>query len=554
MRVRHIKSQRGSGMIIAFFALLLLSILGVSLMSVSSQSLIVASRETLRSRALACAEAGVEQAISYLMAGGPDGSEPTEWRATSPTAPATLATGEQYTLTCKDGTTGGVCDGRIIIRSTGTVTEGGRSTSETVEVVVKLDKENVNVWNNVIFGGVGQAGKSINGNVAIRGSVHLLGDGEEFTDLDGDGRWDTAEPYTDTNHNGQYDNGEPFIDVDLDGHRDPTEPFNDVNGNGTRDPALTVTDMASEISGNADMGNSYLGMSSDLRPLLPAIEQTMYGGEMVESLEAKLRVKHGRVNISGVASVGFQNDPGNSLKETVDGTYVSDGFGGNKGAASVYSDNGPNNGYDLGDGLVTMPIVDTGSYTADGVSYGNYLQYLQAHAQVHTGNLNLQNGTPFSISGPNGSLTMDASGNMTISGIVYVTGDISFGPSKSRITYSGHGTLVTPGSTFAHCDVLPRTNFPRNDALGLICGDRIELANGSGDAQLTMALAMYAQHRVICPKQSQIAGTIVASYYEMKNVPRIFQVPELADNLPPGMPGADPIWIVSIDIESWRKA
>lgn len=558
MKLSHIKSRRGSGMIIAFFVLLLLSVLGVSYMSLSSQSLLVATRETLHTKALACAEAGVEYAIARLMESG------GVWRTEHPSSDGddhdhdiqesgTVASGEQYSVCVRDGTTGGVCDGRIIITSTGTVTENGRSTSETVTVIVRIKRENINVWSNVIFGGVGQAGKSINGNVAIRGSVHLLGDGEEFTDVDGDGHWDSGEPYVDTNHNGQYDQGEPFTDIDLDGHRDAREPFVDVNGNGTRDPALTVTDMASEISGNADISNNYDGIPADLKALIPPIPRDVYGGELVDTLSAKLRVKHGRVNISGSASVGFSNVTGNSVKETMDGCYVSDGYGGNKGASSVYSDNGSNNGYDLGDGVVTMPVIDQGTYTSGGVTYTNYLEYLRAHATVHTGNLNIRNGTEMTISGPNGSLSIDANGNMTISGIVFVDGNIDIGPSKSKIIYEGKGTLVTPQSTYIHCNILPKTNFPRNDALGLVAGDRVELATGNGDAQLTMALAMYAQHKVVSVKQSHIAGTMVGSYYEMSNVPRIYQVPELASNLPPGMPGADPIWIVSISVESWSK-
>lgn len=59
--------------------------------------------------------------------------------------------------------------------------------------------------------------------------------------------------------------------------------------------------------------------------------------------------------------------------------------------------------------------------------------------------------------------------------------------------------------------------------------------------------------RVVSQKQSQIAGTIVSSYYQMANVPSIFQVPSLADNLPPGMPGAEPIWIISISVASWSE-
>lgn len=563
MAIRIVGSGRGSGMVLAFFVMTIITVLGVSFLAASSQSLMVAKREALRARAIACAEAGVDRAIAFLMEGGPNGETPGDWRTVHPSShadnhtndvmyQATLAAGESYRVCVRDGFAGTLNEGKIVITSEGTAAQAGLTTTETITAVVNLNRENINVWSNVIFGGVGQAGRSINGNVAIRGSVHLLGDGEPFTDIDGDGRWDDNEPYTDSNGNGQYDFGEPFTDVDGDGRRDAREPFIDANGNGIRDPALTVTDMASEISGNADMGNNYDGMPAELRALLPALPREVFGGELVDTLKAKLRVKHGRVNISGTASVGFSDVTGNSVKETVDGVYVSDGFGGTRGTGGVFSDNGHSNGYDLGDGVVTMPLITQGAYTdAGGTTHANYLQYLQANATVYTGDVTVRKGTAMTISGPKGTLSIDASGNMTISGIVYITGNINFQPSKSRIIYQGKGTLVTPQSAFVHCDLLPKTRFPTTDALGLVCGDRIELATGGGDAQLTMAIAMYAQHRVVSNKQSQIAGTIVSSYFQMSNVPKIYQAPDLADNLPPGMPGADPIWIISLDVESW---
>lgn len=543
-------------MILAFLVLTLMFIFGISFVSVTTSSLLISKRDVVRSAALACAESGIDIAISYLMSEGPNGEGDGTWRTTGDLYPSGC-----YTITIGDGNTcrlcvqdgAGITAGKINVTSEGTATNGDVSCTRTIEVVLDMRRENVSVWNNVIFGGVGQAGKSINGNVAIRGSVHLLGDGEDFTDIDGDHRWDDNEKYTDSNHNSQYDLGESYTDADGDGHRDSRELFQDTNGNGMRDPALTVTDMASEISGNANIGNNYSGMAAALRALLPTPPNIVFGGETVESLDAKLRVKHGRVNISGSATVGDPNHTGDTIKETVTATYVSDSFGGNAGTSNVYSDNGYSHGYDLGDGVVTMPVIDSGEYIEGGVTYSNYLACLRANATVVSGDVSILNGTARTISGPKGSLTIDASGNMQISGIVYVEGDISFGPKQSRIVYEGSGTLVTPNSAFVHCDLLPKTNFPRNDVLGLVACDRIELANGSGDAQLTMAIAMYAQHKIISVKQSEIAGTMVSSYYQMSNVPKVYQVPELATNLPPGMPGGSPIWLASVSVDSWRE-
>lgn len=543
-------------MVLALFTMMLVFTLGVSYLMVGSSSMVYSRNDVLRAKALSCAEAGVNRAIQLLMA-DPPGVFRTDHPSSDPDDHASddwytesLDPSQSFRICVRGGT--GIYAGKIVITSVGTAAQDRASISRTVKVIVDLTRENVSVWNNVIFGGVGQAGRSINGNVVIRGSVHLLGDGEDFTDLDGDGRWSAAEYFTDYNGNGKWDVGEPYSDSDHDGHYDVKEPFVDANGNGVYDPPLTVTDLAEEISGTANVGNNYSGMPSDLRALIPDPPQVSFGGQTIDSLSAKLRVKHGRVNVSGSATVGNPNYTANTYKETMDGVYVSDGFGGNKGASSVYSDNGTSNPYDLGDGAVELPLIDTCAYTKSGTTYDNYLSYLRKSATVYSGSLTVTKGVPFTISGPNGSLSMDASGNMSITGIVYVDGSISFGPSQSRITYSGSGTLVTPNSVYCHSDLVPKTGFPKTDALGLIARDRIELATGSGDAHLTMALAMYAQHQVICAKQCDIAGTIVASYYSMNNVPRIYQVPDLADYLPPGMPGGAPIWIANISVESWK--
>lgn len=557
-------NNRGSGMLLGFFSIMILFALGVSFLSLTATSVLTSKKDALRARALAAAEAGVDKAIALIMSSGPNNEGVGNWRTShSSTDPDNHSGDTFYTGNLDSNTTykicasngSGVSANKIVVTSIGTATQDTTTTSRSIKVVLDVRKENVNVWNNAIFGGVGQAGKSINGNIKIRGSVHLLGDGEEYTDLDHDGHWDARETFTDkVPKNGAWDAGEVFVDSDNDGKWSDMEPFQDVNGNGICDPALTVTDLAEEMSGNADMGNNYNGMPAALRNLLPDLPHQTFGGESIDSLQAKLRVKHGKVNISGTASVGYTNvanDP-NGEKETMDGVYVSDGFGGTAGASSVHADNGTSNGYDLGDGVVTLPLLTFDSYTKDGVTYSNYLDYLHQTSTVYTGDLYISKGAALSIVGPNGSLTVDAAGNMTITGKIYVTGNINF-TKNGQINYTGKGTLTTPNSTYVHCNVLPKTKFPTTDALGLISAVNCELATGPGDSQLSMALTMYAQQKIISNKQNEVAGTMVTSYFQMSNVPRLYQVPALQDNLPPGMPGADPIYIISVSTISWQE-
>ena len=80
--------------------------------------------------------------------------------------------------------------------------------------------------------------------------------------------------------------------------------------------------------------------------------------------------------------------------------------------------------------------------------------------------------------------------------------------------------------------------FPTTARLGIIAGQDLNLATGSGSSQLNMAGAFYAQGTIKSAKQNNIAGTFVASYFDMgTNVPNIYQVPTLSSNMPPAMPG-----------------
>ena len=549
------RNSRGSAIITALVVMLMVLMMGSALLSTSLQAQRRGHQDLLRIRALGLAEAGVDKAIYYLRGTAPDNSTDGSWRTAGTVLRETATWLGDYEMQVADGVNDN--SGKIVITSEGLAWDGLKDIKRAIRVTLDLDLENVSIWNNVIFAGVGQGGRSINGNVAMRGSVHILGEGEPFTDVDGDGKWDSGESYTDTNGNSAYDLGEPYTDSDNDGHWDGQEPFNDINGNGTREAPLTVTDLASSISGSANMGNNYEGMSVELRGKLPALDTTSHLGENVESLDAKLRVKHGRVDISGSAAVGEPNVFGgiNPLKETMDGTYVSDGFGGNQGSDHVYSDNGFSQRYNLGD-AVSFPVISDPAIVG-GVSYPSYMAYLSDIGLHIPGDLNLKIGTAYGpVSDGNGnSLSVDADGTIHIQGIVYIEGDLTIDRDGGdrRMYYDGRGTFVTEGSTFIHTDLMPLNAFPIQSVLGILARRRIELATGGGDSQLILAGAFYAQEEIRSAKQNEIAGTFVSSYFNMRNVPRMYQVPKLVDNLPPGLPGGDPIWVTQVRIDSWKE-
>lgn len=414
--------------------------------------------------------------------------------------------------------------------------QGG--TTRRVEVVVQ--GQDVNVWRNAIFAGFGAAGNLINGNVAIHGSVHLLGDGV---------------------------------------------------------PAGGLVMTAIDMGGKSLIHNNYLGLETkpELLERVPAIPTDTFNGEEVSTLEAVLRVRKGLVGLSGDSEIGSPDVSGNLFKETLDATFVTDGWAGNSTTddggrgipTKVYSDNGYNETYDLGD-RVPMPYLDdvwrtpgTGATVPDPVRGGAY-----THANYFSEVLVGAPGNP--TDGPFESLTINtgtsyyrnangdpnpanrqpvdgqdyiyydaATKEMEIHGHLHINGDLSFKGQggDTTISYTGKGAILVTGNATVDVNLLTinadgtaAQSFPAN-CLGIMT--RGNLTVGS-TAQLKLMGAFYAQGMVRSSKQTTTMGTLVGNYFDMgTNVPDIYQVPTLADNLPDGMIGNYPIMF--LDIESWRE-
>ncbi|MER3413808.1 MAG: hypothetical protein C4341_06135 [Armatimonadota bacterium] len=204
-------------------------------------------------------------------------------------------------------------------------------------------------------------------------------------------------------------------------------------------------------------------------------------------------------------------------------------------------------------GLGAQPYYDPNT----GTTYSTHEQFLNARSLT----INLptfdtsMNSFQFGPDANGNMMRWDkASGVLTVEGIVKVNGDLNFGKKNQTIRFDGRGTIFATGSIDVHSNLLPRAGrlFPIDAALGMIAVRNVNLATGPGDSQLKMMGAFYAQGVIRSAKQNQIAGTFVASYYDMgTNVPNIYQVPKLAGNLPPGMPGDKPI--ISLKRKAWRE-
>lgn len=415
------------------------------------------------------------------------------------------------------------------------------------KVEVVYEASNVNVWENAIFAGSGQSGGLINGNVSIHGSVHLLGDSL-------------------------------------------------VNG------AMALA--AIDLSGTSLIHNNYVDVPAYLQARVPALPQTSFNGETVYTLEAKLRAKAGLVGMSGNSEIGEPQAAGNNFKETMDGTYVTSGWTGNSvvddgnrgDPKAVFSDNGWDETYDLGDKVPFPLLTDDWRDPTSGAKVQNpatgtwythqdyFNQVLVASPTnpsdgVYNGNLTLNVKTSkFYWNATTGQLltsslpaTMPAATDdyiwfdsatdvMKVNGQIRINGSLSFtGQGGDRtVNYSGRAALlvygdVTIDANLITCNNGVKTNtansFPVNNILGIMASNNMVVGS---TAQLDIMGAFYAQKKITSAKQTNVMGTFVSNYFDMgTNVPNIYQVPSLADNLPIGMIGNYPI--LAISQVSWRE-
>ena len=543
---KQITNQTGSALVVTLLMLIMLTFIGIASITTSVRDMDISKNTTDRTKAFFVAEGGLEAAQAIMSQNGAIVGNDTLLQFISP-----------YT-TLPSGRFSIALSGTIPFKS---VTSLGNASDGEAAVQVLLRRRRApSIWNNVMFAGSGQQGNAINGNVAYHGPITILGDGEDFTDVNGNGNWDDADQFTDGNGNGLWDPGEPLTsDANGNGLWDPAEPFQDGNGNSLYDGTLTATDLAAILGGTAGMYNNYSGIPASLSSRIPTLDQILYNGEMVYTLDAELRVKHGVVNLNGTALIGDQDQSGGSpaIKETVDGTYVNDGWGGNQGTNNVYSDNGYSNTYDMGDELAFPSLLDEYTDPNSGITYLNYETWIAANSYVIAGDLHLSPGMAYG-GGSNsyGSISMDNSGNLSMSGIVYVTGNVYFDKNgSSSILYEGSGTIVSGGDMHINTkSILSQGGFPSDDVLGFLSTQNLYIGMGAGASQMDLMGAFFAQNKIQNAKQNHMAGSMVSNYFEVENVPHFYFVPSLQDNLPPGMPGGGRGgWVYKKVPGTWRE-
>jgi hypothetical protein len=404
------------------------------------------------------------------------------------------------------------------------------------------DTRNFGIWNNAIFAGRGQAGRLINGNVRIHGSVHLLGD-------------DLPEGA----------------------------------------PAVTAID----LSGSSMILNDYTDIDPILAARVPAQKLVDYNGDTVTTLDAEARVRNGVFALSGAASVGRDYVSGSGYKGPVDGTYVTDGWGGNQGDANVWSDNGSDEVYDLGNSIALPGFEDnwrdpdTGDFVHN-PNTGTWYTHAEYFTQILVGGPNRTpaggtfhgdvvidaNKGGFYYNATTGEYKTGVAANavvpnpddhfilkkttstiVQINGAIHIDGNLTFTgkANDDTLNYVGRAAFMAEGAVRMDCNLLSGNSpnnvndfagsFPYNSCLGIMSRGRIDVGTTS---QLNLMGAFYSADCVASTMQTMTMGTFVGRDFEMgKQVPDIYQVPVLAQNLPLGMIGDYPI--IRVRIVSWRE-
>jgi len=486
-------NQKGQVLIIVIAIVAALTVYGISLLKLTDPELKISKRQIDSTKAFYIAEAGMERVFYYIKRdGGIDNI--TFFERSVPFG------GGTYTISKT-----------VIAFNKWTIKSAGKYNNSTRRIQVNVEVENISVWNNAICGGSGMTEAIISGNAEFNGSLHILGEG------------------------------------------------------------LLANDIAINLGGGAGVGNNYKDMDPDLLSRVPSLPTTTFNGEEVEFLNAKLRVKHGKVKLSGNAYIGKEDVPDNAYKETLQGVYTADRFTDDTNVNNVFSDNGIENGYDLNDVDIVFPSLND-SYTDPETSqyYEKYLYYLTANGnglEVPVSEISADT-SDFTYSDPVESTYENAvnyidwnqkDGILTIKGIIWIDSDdgLTIGKSESKetIIFTGKGTLVSANSgadISIHDHLLANKTFPTIDSLGLISAGDINVATEKGDANLNVMGAFYAEDTIRMAYQTDLAGTFVSKYIDMgSNVPKIYQVPTLADNLSSGMPGSSIDY--SLVITNWRE-
>jgi|Deesub1362A_J573_1020465.scaffolds.fasta_scaffold00045_99 hypothetical protein len=563
-----INNESGIALIIALTILLALTVLGIAALTTTNLDIIISSNERMSYEALQLADAGIDRVLADLLKDFADTSDDNadKWandnfytlaygKITLPSiyhpSFANLAScGSSFNCPSDSewatygvdpyggiqplGEKGGY---KVLImrdanndkevyalsrawldRTTAGTDSGGTLASADKRVLLYLKAVRTSPWDSAIFAGSGYLGTVINGNINIAGTIHILGTGQTGDVLALSGTALVSNTYE----------GVPeFSDTVYVQYRIPPEPV---------------------INGKKD-------------------------------LQAYVRIKNGTAYIAGNAHLG-QADTVADEKRTLAGIYITDGFSDDTKDSvlktNIYADNYDYNihgrqpeDYDLGDKIQMPSMSDEYKDPTTGIVYSSYSAFVNATAlRVIPSNCKI-NTASFTCKDPDGNVVDCSTGvngnsfqmtgdSLTISGLVAFRSedlpgcaDIEFdGKDYSTMTYTGRGTIYTDLNVEMEQSLVPAGQFATEDVVGIVTSANIHV-NPKSKSEIMAAL--YAANTIAVSYQTVFAGTLVSNYFDLTQVPTILQVPELSDNLPPGMIASEPVYSLAkvIRKEQW---
>lgn len=566
-KIKILTSEKGAALIVSLIVLVVLTVFATLAITINIVEVKVSDNHKEANKALYGADSGIQHALAQLKTTtinwttSSDNFTPQLAGATTSNPWVSFLSSGNYVVKIKDDEDEAVpsnpsvdTNRRIYIRSESNTLFGAKKIIEAL--VEGYTSEDVSVWNNAIFSGSGEAGKMIKGKVIISGSVHLLGENSSGVQTVG---------YADT-----------AVDLEI-----------------------------LELGGKARIANNYDGLVAGLLDKIPDLTNSQ------QSLNGVMRVKHGKVSLEGDSQIGSP-ETSTPYKDTMDGVYITDGYSNPNDVNQVFADKtGVYNDTIPPSVQSQIKMPSLSNEISPGVTYENWLSTNSLHipsldidfttgaattlssnkaviestypgttvtANTSTGDFTItrtdNNGNQHSLSWTNSSKTM------RVKGVVTVDGNLDLGDGRQTggdITYitdptSINGTTTLGSTIFAnsnmtggtgnirvHNSVLPNGSkgfaTPAGETLGFVAKDKIEIALKDSDKDLTAAAAFFAENKIISAKKNDIAGTFVSNYIDMgQNSPTIFQVPALANNLPPGLPGSTKTVIPKPPkIISWRE-
>ncbi|MCJ7500082.1 pilus assembly PilX N-terminal domain-containing protein [bacterium] len=343
-----------------------------------------------------------------------------------------------------------------------------------------------------------------------------------------------------------------------------------------------------KITNNYTTGHHPLASGDDLYDMLPA----------VTDLDTKVRVKGGDLNIaSNSAQIGYAGTDNHIEGIYVDGATNIDAVGTHyydehtnevpdvplpsiyDGIREIFDDNSLNLDTCIAAKSGANDAAIATSIYADWVSGTGCASSLSSSGMVIDASTlpdpNLIKGNTASFSqldGAGNGLIWDTSTDtLTIKGNVVILGDLNFGQSNGNdnITYEVYGdnsggfSQADGGTLYCSGDLGIRGNFSPDPDKGYLKGDTgVDDINSlgvvtPGDITFTgkngniHAGFFFADGQINFNKQSKFAGTVIGGLVNFSQVPDVYQVPNLKNYLPPGVPGGQNI--VKLTSREWRR-